>query len=759
MPQGTQSRFAKGKITRIQTFVKENPLDANVTTVQYETKLGMLEAAFQEFCLYHNESNKPLTGEMREENLQYYISVEKIYLQTSCTLKNYIAASRLDFNSGSVPSNFNPPYQIELEPPIFSEDYSEWDSLETNIYSFEKTSTTECPICTGQFHKLYHCQIFKEWNINSRKMFVNQHNYCSNCLLKTHPVTSCKSKYVCQECKQKHHTALHTSPASQIKCKHIKSEMINNFVQSKRSNSNQNYNSSPTSTSQTISKPKQTKKMSDNSGHINPQTFNQNYYSSSTTKTQPTQKMFHNPGKLIKSNSNKDYNLKSNPLQIISANTFNNNSQTANKDSWSSTSENNTSTHTLEKTVGMLSTTDINTLDAFEILQQVRILFDSSSQDSFSFEHCIQPQVQRENARNVSNGTNNSKGVFPGEVQLSRTRFNPDSKITLPPKIQLQISDTNINSSQLTKVDITIDTNHSMEILQPGFISTPAGHSIITNSLDDWIVSGSRNIPSNITPHSSIQNSHISYVAKYVQTDWGKVEVRSSMLETTLEETNNTQQSTHQILQDDHFLLFNRITEQHKLKFVNSPEKSFFYFQVYFPPVSTITSVIYGLDLFGYLKSAIIQVKLFQERLLQIKWNDDLPITLQIHWTTFVSALHKLEYIKSKRRDNQQQLFRLERFISIHHSRRNDHRKIRRPHIAFHSKLYLTTTTIFLSSIFNQTLSSKIHIIQCLKERTHQTKSRRHQVVFQHNSYNMATEGQLCFSTSTKNRVVFNPNT
>lgn len=770
MSETIHSRLAKAKLTRIQSFIKEHPLESNITAIQFETKLCMLESAFQEFCFCHNEIFKTLTDGMKEEHAKYYTSVEEIFLQADCTLKSYIAARRLDFHSGSVLTKFNQPYQIELEPPIFSDDFSEWDSLTTNIHSLVKTSTTECPICTDQFHKLYHCQIFKEWDITSRRIFVNQNNYCCNCLLSTHKVTSCRSKYTCHECKKKHHTALHTPPAVKTKCKPNKSQMFKNSGQSKQSNFNRDYNSSQattTSTSQTILKPKQSQKMSYNSGHSNQQSSNQNCNSLSTTNAQSKQKMFHNPNQFIQSISNQDYslstntttpassktNIKQNQPKMMSENPGNNNSHTINQDSRSSTIENNTTTHALKKT----------SLDASEILQEVRILFNSASQDSFSSEHCIQPQLQRENVRNVSNGTNNSKGVFSGEVQFSRTRVNPDTKITLDPKVQLQISDTNINSNQLAKVDITIETNHALELLLPGLISTPAGHSIITNPLVDWIVSGSRNIPSNTSLPSSIQNHHTSFVDTDLQNNWEIEEVKPLATKSTPEAepksaclceqdtTTNFNKDetfiTHEestklqqpILQDNNFLLSNINIDQHKLKFVNSPEKSqfiktsgliwkyihiLFYFQVHLSPVSTI-QLISGLDSSGYLTKAIIQSKLFQERLFQIKWNDDLPTTLQIYWNTFVSAFHKLEYIKSKSR-----LF--------NNSCSNSLNKSSKIHFNSTSPAKESTntqkTTVFQSTIAisSTTISGLHHTFfshHALK------KSTTHQVVFQHNKY------------------------
>lgn len=418
MTERRQRDYAKAKLTRIELFLLQHTLESNTTAIQYQTKLEMLESAFQEFNLFHNEIINSLTYGTEEEHTQYYKPVEETYFQTKSTLFNYISARKMEFqfelvnnlnqstNCGSYQIEVELPQPSQLSPPVFSADYNAWESSSNNIHSNFNASTTECPICTDQIHNLYHCPIFKEWDITSRRFFVNQNNFCFNCLLTTHTVSSCKSKYSCHECRKRHHTVLHITPALQINSKLNKHTTIfDSPGKIKHSISNQDYNSSTkttSSSSQSIYTPQQTPKMFNNSGQSNTISSNQDYSSS---------------------------NNKLNQSQMVSENSGNHNIQTNN--------------HALKTTVEiLLPTAVINTLDAARKSQEVRILFDSASQDSFLSEHCIQPlQLQREIAKNVSNGTNNSKGALTEEVslgQFSRSRLSPDTKITLHPTVQLQ---------------------------------------------------------------------------------------------------------------------------------------------------------------------------------------------------------------------------------------------------------------------------------------------------------------------------------
>lgn len=77
------------------------------------------------------------------------------------------------------------------------------------INSFYQSNSYSCTICSGEQHQLYQCPKFKEWDIKSRRDFINKNNNCYNCLNPNHSVSNCKNKYSCHNCKQRHHTLLH----------------------------------------------------------------------------------------------------------------------------------------------------------------------------------------------------------------------------------------------------------------------------------------------------------------------------------------------------------------------------------------------------------------------------------------------------------------------------------------------------------------------------------------------------------------------
>lgn len=144
MAENRQRGLAKGKLTRIETFTAEHPVGSDTTIGQYETKLTMLEAAFQEFNQYHNEIVKELTNTTEEDETAYYIPVEEMYFETKSTLQTYITARKLEIQSESMVSNLNqsmlnqsnsfgtPKPEIKLPRlslPTFAGDYKEWNSF------------------------------------------------------------------------------------------------------------------------------------------------------------------------------------------------------------------------------------------------------------------------------------------------------------------------------------------------------------------------------------------------------------------------------------------------------------------------------------------------------------------------------------------------------------------------------------------------------------------------------------------------------
>lgn len=66
-----------------------------------------------------------------------------------------------------------------------------------------------CIICNRGEHFLYHCSEFKTYSVPRRREYVRTNKLCFSCLSSTHMVDTCKSKYLCGKCQQRHHTLLH----------------------------------------------------------------------------------------------------------------------------------------------------------------------------------------------------------------------------------------------------------------------------------------------------------------------------------------------------------------------------------------------------------------------------------------------------------------------------------------------------------------------------------------------------------------------
>lgn len=65
----------------------------------------------------------------------------------------------------------------------------------------------KCPLCNEQ-HPLYVCERFERASVINREEIVRKHGLCFNCLRKGHSSRECRSTYVCQQCKRKHHSKL-----------------------------------------------------------------------------------------------------------------------------------------------------------------------------------------------------------------------------------------------------------------------------------------------------------------------------------------------------------------------------------------------------------------------------------------------------------------------------------------------------------------------------------------------------------------------
>lgn len=67
-----------------------------------------------------------------------------------------------------------------------------------------------CIFCNKTDHLISACSQFKSLNSSQARFdFIKSKHGCVNCLSVSHTVTSCKSSFVCELCKKRHHTLLH----------------------------------------------------------------------------------------------------------------------------------------------------------------------------------------------------------------------------------------------------------------------------------------------------------------------------------------------------------------------------------------------------------------------------------------------------------------------------------------------------------------------------------------------------------------------
>ncbi|KAK9296086.1 hypothetical protein QLX08_009796 [Tetragonisca angustula] len=88
------------------------------------------------------------------------------------------------------PSSYSPSRRLRSRSPI-------------------STRRIECPICKTNEHNIHHCRTFCKWTASQRLLIANYYKLCLNCLLPGHHTSKCRSRK-CRECKQCHHSLLHT---------------------------------------------------------------------------------------------------------------------------------------------------------------------------------------------------------------------------------------------------------------------------------------------------------------------------------------------------------------------------------------------------------------------------------------------------------------------------------------------------------------------------------------------------------------------
>ncbi|KAL0883539.1 hypothetical protein ABMA27_015693 [Loxostege sticticalis] len=100
------------------------------------------------------------------------------------------------FNMTNRPTNTYVPRYVENKPFI--------NHSTTKTY---QETNQKCLICP-EYHALFLCNKFREFNDQERRSFITKHNICKNCLI-SHNGQECMSQKTCRFCQEKHNTLLH----------------------------------------------------------------------------------------------------------------------------------------------------------------------------------------------------------------------------------------------------------------------------------------------------------------------------------------------------------------------------------------------------------------------------------------------------------------------------------------------------------------------------------------------------------------------
>ena len=74
----------------------------------------------------------------------------------------------------------------------------------------------DCVICKPEKHPLHLCPQWASYSMEQKLALISDNNLCSNCLHGGHTTAACRSKYRCNDCRQKHHTSIHQHAATPV---------------------------------------------------------------------------------------------------------------------------------------------------------------------------------------------------------------------------------------------------------------------------------------------------------------------------------------------------------------------------------------------------------------------------------------------------------------------------------------------------------------------------------------------------------------
>ena len=122
-------------------------------------------------------------------------------------MKSFLQSQSLIFEA--MEDSSNPVPNATSTPKKSSTSSSLQTSANTTIKREKKRKedSRNCYVC-GENHSLNKCPVFKNKPLAEKRLIINEHKLCANCL-GPHNINNCASKFTCSLCKAKHHTLLH----------------------------------------------------------------------------------------------------------------------------------------------------------------------------------------------------------------------------------------------------------------------------------------------------------------------------------------------------------------------------------------------------------------------------------------------------------------------------------------------------------------------------------------------------------------------
>ena len=82
------------------------------------------------------------------------------------------------------------------------------DVLKSVSDNVDAIKLVQCFCCEGE-HQLWHCNLFKEFDLEKKTKVVKKHRLCFNCLRAGHERVHCKLSKSCSRCHRRRNTLLH----------------------------------------------------------------------------------------------------------------------------------------------------------------------------------------------------------------------------------------------------------------------------------------------------------------------------------------------------------------------------------------------------------------------------------------------------------------------------------------------------------------------------------------------------------------------